>query len=69
MLGKKGDRLLVWEDTQKLPWGILILFGGGMALAKMLEINGVIDELALVFTDYAGAPLAILLLIFINTSS
>ena len=62
---KKGDRLLVWEDTQKLPWGILILFGGGMALAKMLEINGVIDELALVFTDYAGAPLAILLLILV----
>ncbi len=31
--GEKGQRLLSWKDTQKLPWGILLLFGGGLALA------------------------------------
>ena len=58
---KKGEKLLEWKDTSKLPWGILILFGGGMALAKMLEINGVIEQLTSVFTNYVNAPLVILL--------
>ncbi|HMR16177.1 MAG TPA: DASS family sodium-coupled anion symporter, partial [Mariniflexile sp.] len=31
---KKGDFILQWNDTQKLAWGILILFGGGLALAN-----------------------------------
>ncbi|MEM9986781.1 MAG: DASS family sodium-coupled anion symporter, partial [Bacteroidota bacterium] len=31
--GQEGRRLLSWKDTQKLPWGILLLFGGGLALA------------------------------------
>ena len=26
-----------WETTKKLPWGILLLFGGGMTLAKAME--------------------------------
>jgi len=31
--GKKAEALIVWEDTKRLPWGVLILFGGGLALA------------------------------------
>ena len=38
--------LLFWKDTEKLPWGILLLFGGGLALAAMLEKNGVMLELS-----------------------
>jgi sodium-dependent dicarboxylate transporter 2/3/5 len=34
---------LEWEDTKKLPWGILILFGGGLALASGLTEAGFID--------------------------
>lgn len=37
--------LLGWEDTSKLPWGILLLFGGGLALAAALETNGWIETL------------------------
>ena len=39
----KGERILDWEDTSKLPWGILILFGGGLALAKGMSVAGIID--------------------------
>ena len=39
----KGGSLLKWDDTKEIPWGILLLFGGGLALAKILELNGVID--------------------------
>ena len=37
---KKGNPLLNWKDTINLPWGIILLFGGGMALAKAFEQSG-----------------------------
>lgn len=41
----KGEFILEWEDTVKLPWGILILFGGGLALAKAMADVGIIDTI------------------------
>lgn len=38
-----GKFILQWDDTKKLPWGILILFGGGLALASGLSQAGVIE--------------------------
>ena len=43
---KKGDFILEWKDTQKLAWGILILFGGGLALAKGMSVSGIVDLVA-----------------------
>lgn len=40
---RQGQFLLDWEDTARLPWGILILFGGGLALAQGLSDSGIID--------------------------
>ncbi|MFK7933978.1 MAG: DASS family sodium-coupled anion symporter [Saprospiraceae bacterium] len=34
---QKGEFSLEWRDTEKLPWGILILFGGGLALATAMK--------------------------------
>lgn len=39
---KKKQPLLVWEDTTKLPWGILLLFGGGLSLAKGLSVSNIV---------------------------
>jgi len=39
----KGEKVLRWKDTSKLPWGILILFGGGLALAQGMSESGIID--------------------------
>lgn len=36
--------ILTWEDTSKLAWGILILFGGGLALAKGMSASGIVDQ-------------------------
>lgn len=41
---KQMKFLLVWEDTQKLSWGILILFGGGLCLAKGLSDAQIIQQ-------------------------
>jgi len=40
---KQFKFLLVWKDTEKLSWGILILFGGGLCLAQGLSSAGIIQ--------------------------
>jgi len=51
------DKVLHWSDTEKLPWGILLLFGGGLALAAVLEKNGVLAFLAATFESFHGMSL------------
>ncbi len=33
---------LHWDDTKEIPWGILLLFGGGLSLAAGLESTGIV---------------------------
>lgn len=37
---KKGVRLIDWETATKLPWGVLLLFGGGLALSGQFTSSG-----------------------------
>lgn len=37
---ESGERILEWEDMKRLPWGVLILFGGGLALAEGFGDSG-----------------------------
>ena len=43
---KKSEFILHWESTVRLPWGIIILFGGGLTMAAGLESVGIIDDIA-----------------------
>jgi sodium-dependent dicarboxylate transporter 2/3/5 len=36
----EGGRLLAWDDLKALPWGVLILFGGGLTLAHAINASG-----------------------------
>ncbi|HAC15251.1 MAG TPA: anion transporter, partial [Bacteroidetes bacterium] len=40
---KRGEFTLGWEDTQKLPWDILVLFGGGLSLAAAISSTGLAE--------------------------
>lgn len=42
----QNEPLLKWQDTVRIPWGILVLFGGGIALALSLEKSNVLQYLA-----------------------
>ena len=33
-------RLMIWEDVLRLPWGVLVLFGGGLSLAAAVSDSG-----------------------------
>lgn len=35
-----GERLLNWTTAERIPWGVLILFGGGLSLASMVSKSG-----------------------------
>lgn len=36
----KGSRLLDWETAARIPWGLLLLFGGGLAIGKAFGASG-----------------------------
>ncbi len=36
----RGQAVMGWQDAVKLPWGIVLLFGGGYALAKGFQVSG-----------------------------
>lgn len=59
---KKGEFILTWEDMQRLPWGILILFGGGLCLAGSLEDSGLIQLVGDGITSWGNVELWILIL-------
>jgi sodium-dependent dicarboxylate transporter 2/3/5 len=68
---KKGDYIITWKDTSKLAWGILILFGGGLALAKGMSVSGIVDLVAgaIASSDISillTASLLILLMLFMT---
>jgi len=37
---KRGEFVLGWDDTQRLPWDVLVLFGGGLSLAAAISSTG-----------------------------
>ena len=47
--------LMNWSDGKQLPWDILLLFGGGLALADTLKNAGVLDELATVLSSMGNS--------------
>lgn len=63
----KEEKILNWDDTHRLPWGILLLFGGGIALADALESAGIIKLLGNYLSSWSGT--GILALIFVVTFS
>lgn len=57
--------LLEWADTKKMAWGILLLFGGGLALAAGLEREGLIKQLGEWLSHFAGGGFMLLLMVTI----
>ena len=61
----KTNTLLNWKDTIQLPWGVIILFGGGMAIAKAFEISGLAIWLGELMTTLNALPFFILIIFLI----
>lgn len=63
--GKKGKRIIHWKEAVEMPWGIILLFGGGMALASGFEVTGLAEWFGIQMTLLDALPLILLVLIVI----
>ncbi len=64
----REERLLEWKDTTKMAWGILLLFGGGIALAKALEDAKLMDQLGHYIASYATGNVFLMILVVTTVS-
>jgi sodium-dependent dicarboxylate transporter 2/3/5 len=55
--GERGRQLMDWEGLSALPWGVLVLFGGGLALAGAMTETGLDTHLAGALGGLRGVPL------------
>ncbi len=51
--GRDG-RLLTWQQAARIPWGVLILFGGGIALASAFAASGLTAMIGTALEGLAG---------------
>ena len=55
--GPGEDRtLLTWERARRIPWGVLLLFGGGLSLARGMESSGLSRWIGSSVEGLAGVP-------------
>ncbi|UCF04351.1 MAG: SLC13/DASS family transporter [bacterium] len=60
---RRGIFLLDWKSAREIPWGILILFGGGIALGKGFSESGLAAKIAGAMEMCGGAPIVLLIVL------
>lgn len=58
----KGSRLLDWDTAKEIPWGMLLLFAGGIAIAKGFSASGLSTLLGDWLTNLANLPALLMIL-------
>lgn len=59
----KGGRILDWDTAKEIPWGMLLLFAGGIALAKGFVASGLSNMLGEWLSSLANLPMVAMVLI------
>jgi len=60
---KKGQFVLDWESAVKIPWGVLILFGGGLSLAGAFKSTGLSEAIGHGVAGLSGVSPFVLLIV------
>lgn len=58
---KYGGRILEWKDSKEIPWGILLLFGGGLAIAAGFRQTGLSEWIGTQLTVLEGFHMLIII--------
>jgi len=65
----QGGKILDWESARKIPWGMLLLFAGGISIARAFDSSGLGEQIGSVIASFntLTIPLMILVLCFCVT--
>ncbi len=63
---QKNKPIISWKEAAKMPWGIIILFGGGMAMAAAFQDSGLADWIGSQFNLLGSLPILLLILLLIT---
>jgi sodium-dependent dicarboxylate transporter 2/3/5 len=58
---ERGEFAMTWEATADVPWGVLLLFGGGLSLAGNIERHGLASYLGGLAGGLEGVPMLVVL--------
>ncbi|MEM9599988.1 MAG: SLC13 family permease [Pseudomonadota bacterium] len=58
-----GSSLLDWKTAESIPWGVILLFGGGMALAGAIRGSGLGDWVGSELDFFAALPVLLVVLL------
>jgi len=61
---ERGEFVMSWQETRELPWGVLLLFGGGLSLAERIDSHGVSSYLGTLAGGLEGLPHVLILCVF-----
>jgi sodium-dependent dicarboxylate transporter 2/3/5 len=61
----EDEKLLNWNSAVKIPWGVLILIGGGLALANAFTSTGLDSWIASQLNFLSGMPLIVIILVIV----
>lgn len=56
---RRGQMLMRWEDAADVPWGILLMFGGGLSMSAMITHTGLSDWLGGHVAFLSGVPVVV----------
>lgn len=59
----RGSFVLDWAAVERLPWGVLILFGGGLSLANAIQVTGLADYVGQLLAGLEGLPVVLVMLL------
>ncbi len=57
----RGRALMTWQDAESIPWGLLLLFGGGIAIAQAFQSSGLALAVGEQLANVASAPLYVVI--------
>lgn len=61
-----GRRMLTWEEANRAPWGVILMFGGGLTLAMGMSESGLADWLGQVLLPLKAVPLPVVALVLVG---
>jgi sodium-dependent dicarboxylate transporter 2/3/5 len=60
---RRGEFLMDWTTAERLPWGVLLLFGGGLALAGAITATGLSEWIGAALAAFQSWPLLLTILL------